>query len=125
MRFFLVCLGGAAGTGARYALSTALGALLGTQLPYGTLAVNLLGSFLIGAVVQVSATTDLITPTTRLVLMSGFLGGFTTYSAFNNETVIYLQASLWGRALTNVGVTLFGCLLAGFAGIAGARRLLG
>jgi CrcB protein len=125
MRFFLVCLGGAVGTGARFALSTGIGALLGAQFPYGTIAVNVLGSFLIGAITYASMATDLVAPTLRLVLTTGFLGGFTTYSAFNNETVMYLQHSMWSRALANVGVTLVVCLAAGFAGGAAARRLLG
>ena len=125
MRFILICLGGAVGTGARFALSTGISAVLGIQFPYGTIAVNVLGSFLIGALVYTSMTTDLIAPTLRLVLTTGFLGGFTTYSAFNNESVMSLQQGMWGRALANVGVTLVFCLAAGFAGIAAARRLLG
>lgn len=125
MRFVLVCLAGAAGTGARFALSTSIGTLLGPQLPYGTIAVNVLGSFLIGAITYTSTATDLIAPTLRLVLTTGFIGGFTTYSAFNNETVMYLQQSLWGRAIANIGLTLVVCLLAGFAGGAAARRLVG
>ena len=125
LRFFLVCLGGAVGTGARFGLSMGIGTLLGTQFPYGTIAVNVLGSFLIGAIIYTSAATDLVTPTVRLVLTTGFLGGFTTYSTFNNDTVIYLQHSMWGRAVANVGVTLVVCLAAGFAGGAAARRLLG
>jgi CrcB protein len=125
MRFLLICLGGAVGTGARFALSTSLATLLGTQFPYGTMAVNVLGSFLIGIVVYTSTVPDLVSPTLRLVLTSGFLGGFTTYSAFNNETVIFLQNNMWGRALLNVGLTLIVCLAAGFAGVAAARRLVG
>jgi len=125
MRFVLICLGGAVGTGARFALSTGIGAILGTQFPYGTIAVNVLGSFLIGAIMVTSMATELIAPTARLVLTTGFLGGFTTYSAFNNETVMYLQQSMWGRALANVGMTVVLCLAAGFAGGVAARRLLG
>jgi CrcB protein len=123
--FVLVCLAGAAGTGARFALSTGIGALLGTQFPYGTIAVNVIGSFLIAAIAYASAATELIPPTLRLVLTTGFLGGFTTYSAFNQETLVSLQQNLWGRAALNVGLTLVVCLVAGFAGVATARRLLG
>ncbi len=123
--FVLVCLAGAAGTGARFALSSGIGVMVGTQFPYGTIAVNILGSFLIGAIAHVSIVGDSITPTLRLVLTTGFLGGFTTYSAFNQETVVYLQHGLWWRAVANVGVTLVACLVAGFAGIAVMRRLVG
>ncbi len=124
-RFFLICLAGAVGTGARFALATSISAIVGTQFPYGTITVNALGSFLIGAVMYTSMASDLIAPALRLVLTSGFLGGFTTYSAFNHETVMYLQQNMWGRALANTGVTLVVCLAAGFGGAAAARRLLG
>jgi CrcB protein len=120
--FLLVCLAGAAGTGARFALASGVTALVGTRLPYGTILVNLLGSFAIGVVMQLAAANELVSPATRTVLTTGFLGGFTTYSAFNHDTVVYLQQDLWGRALANVAITLVGCLAAGFAGVAAARR---
>lgn len=123
--FVLVCMAGAAGTGARFALSSGIGILLGTHFPYGTIVVNVIGSFLISAIAYASTASDLVSPTLRLVLTTGFLGGFTTYSAFNHETVVSLQQELWGRALANAGVTFFACLGAGFAGVAAARRLLG
>jgi CrcB protein len=123
--FLLVCLAGAAGTGARFALSTGIAALLGPQFPYGTIVVNVLGSFAIAAIVYASTVSDLITPAVRVVLTTGFLGGFTTYSAFNQATVTFLQQDLWGRAVLNVALTVVACLVAGFAGIVVARRLLG
>ena len=124
-QFLLVCLAGAIGTGARFAMVTGVSAILGTHFPYGTIAVNVLGSFLIGVVATVGATTDLVTPSLRLVLTTGFLGGFTTYSAFNNETVLFVQHQLWARAVANVVMTLVVCLCAGFAGVTCARRLVG
>lgn len=123
--FLLVCVAGAAGTGARFALSGGAGMLFGTRFPYGTIAVNVMGSFLISAVAYAGTLNNSIDPTLRVVLTTGFLGGFTTYSAFNHETVVSLQQGLWGRALANLGVTVLGCLGAGFAGTATARRLLG
>ena len=123
--FVFVCLAGAAGTGARFALSSGIGMLLGTQFPYGTIVDNVVGSFLISAIAYASSAADVIGPTARLVLTTGFLGGFTTYSAFNHETVVSLQQEQWMRASANVGVTLLSCLAAGFAGVAAARRLLG
>ncbi|HET9315661.1 MAG TPA: CrcB family protein, partial [Vicinamibacteria bacterium] len=85
-RFLLVCLGGAVGTGARYLVSMAALRLLGAGFPYGTLTVNVLGSFLLGAIMHVGVTTTLLSPTARLVLATGVMGGFTTYSSFNYET---------------------------------------
>lgn len=120
--FLLVCLAGAVGTGARFALATGVAALAGTRLPYGTILVNLVGSFAIGVVMQLAAAGELLSPATRTILTTGFLGGFTTYSAFNHDTVAYLQQDLWGRAVANVAITLVGCLVAGFAGVAAARR---
>ncbi len=120
--FFLVCLAGAVGTGARFALAAGVTALAGTRLPYGTILVNLLGSFAIGVVMQLAATGELVSPATRTILTTGFLGGFTTYSAFNHQTVAYLEQDLWDRALANVAITLVGCLLAGVAGVAAGRR---
>jgi fluoride exporter len=73
-RFLLICLGGAIGTGARYLVAIGAPRLLSTTLPYGTLAVNCLGSFLIGAVMHVGLTTSLMTPGLRLVLTTGVLG---------------------------------------------------
>jgi CrcB protein len=123
-QFLLVCLGGAVGSGSRFALGSLVTSLLGSSLPYGTMTVNLLGCFVMGAVVAASTLTALISPTLRLVLTTGFLGGFTTYSAFNHETIALLEASLWTRALASVLITVVGCLGAGFAGAAVARRLL-
>jgi CrcB protein len=123
--FLFVCLAGAAGTGARFALSTGIGALLGTQFPYGTIVVNVLGSFAIAVIAYASTVGELVPPAVRLVLTTGFLGGFTTYSAFNQETVACLEQGLWVRATVNVSITLLACLAAGLLGVGAARRLLG
>ena len=61
--------------------------------------------------------------TLRLTLATGVLGGFTTYSAFNYETLQYAQAGAWGLAGLNVAATLVGCLAAGAAGVAAGRML--
>ncbi|HKF45085.1 MAG TPA: fluoride efflux transporter CrcB [Thermoanaerobaculia bacterium] len=120
-RLFWICVGGAAGTAARYFLGGWLLGLLGTSFPWGTLAVNLLGSILVGAVMHVSLATDLIGPTLRLALTTGFLGGFTTYSAFNYETVRYLRDGAYYLGVLNFGVMSLACLLGGFLGVALAQ----
>ena len=124
VRFLLVCLGGAVGSGARFALGSLVTGVWGTNLPYATMAVNLIGSFAMGGIVAASTLTDVITPTLRLVLTTGFLGGFTTYSAFNHETIAFLEASSWMRAVANVLITVVGCLAAGLAGGGVVRRLV-
>lgn len=123
-RLLLVCLGGAAGTGLRYAAAMLGARWLGPDFPYGTLFVNLGGSFAIGLVQQV-ALAGAMPETLRLVLVTGLLGGFTTYSAFSYETVVLMQAGAWGRALLNVLGTTAGCLALCAAGVAAGRALEG
>src|SRR5947209_8543952 len=123
-RFCWICLGGAAGTGARYLMSGWLLRALGPGFPWGTLAVNVLGSFLLGLIMQVALATDLISPTLRLGLTTGVMGGFTTYSTFNYETLLYAQEGAWHLALLNVLGTVLVCFAAGALGMAGARWLL-
>jgi CrcB protein len=124
-RFFWICLGGAVGTGARYLLSGWLTEVWGQGFPVGTLAVNVIGSFLIGAIMQVALTTGLLSPALRLFLTTGILGGFTTYSSFNYETLRLLEDNAWGLGIANVALTLVSCLLAGFLGIFAGRLLTG
>jgi len=124
-RFLLVCLGGAIGTGARFLVSGWALALLGADFPYGTLAVNAIGSLLLGTIMHIGLTTDLLSPTLRLTLATGVMGGFTTYSTFNYETLRYLEEGAWMRAALNVVATLVLCLAAGLAGVALARRVAG
>jgi len=125
MRFLLICLGGAIGTGARYLTSLWAATVFGAAFPAGTLIVNIAGSFLIAFLMQTSATTDLISSDMRLMLTTGVMGGFTTYSTFNYETTNYFRAGAWGVGVVNAGATFFGCLIAGLAGLALARLLFG
>jgi CrcB protein len=125
IRFLLVCLGGALGSGARYWVALEAPRLFGTGFPYATLIVNVLGSFLLGALVRFAATTSTISTEMRLLLATGVLGGFTTYSTFNHETVEYLRAGSYGLAGLNVAATLLACLLAGALGIVVARWVVG
>jgi CrcB protein len=125
LRFLLVCLGGAVGTGARYLVAMEAPRVLGTSFPYATLIVNVAGSFLLGAVMHVGLTTALMTPTLRLVLATGVMGGFTTYSTFNYETIEYLREGALGLAALNAASTLVLCLVAGALGLTAARWLVG
>jgi len=124
-RLLLVCLGGAIGTGARYLVATTAPRLFGTSFPFGTLAVNLLGSFCLGAIMQVGLTTTLLSPTMRIVLSTGVMGGFTTYSTFNYETLELVREGALGLAGLNVAVTLVLCLLGGVLGTLAARGIVG
>jgi CrcB protein len=124
-RFLLVCLGGAAGTGARYLLSGWVLRAFGPAFPYGTLAVNFIGSFLLAAIVYLGVEAAVIPPTMRLVLSVGVMGGFTTYSTFSYETMGYLQDGAYAIAALNVAATVVCCLAACFLGWAAARSLAG
>ncbi len=124
-RLLWVCLGSAFGGGARYLVSGWVLRALGPAFPYGTLAVNLLGSFLLAALMFAGIEAASMSPNVRLALTTGAMGGFTTYSTFSYETMRYLQDGAWTTALVNVTVTLIGCLLACFLGWMGARWLLG
>lgn len=123
-RFLWICLGGALGTGARYLLSGWVLRMTGPGFPYGTLAVNVIGSFLLCLLMQIGLSTDAIPPTLRVVLATGVMGGFTTYSAFNYETLRILQEDAWLLGFVNMGAMLVSCLLAGYLGFV-AGKLLG
>jgi len=125
MRVLWISLGGAVGTAARFLLSGWLLRALGPAFPYGTLAVNVIGSFLLGAIMHVGLNTTLLSPGARLVLSTGVMGGFTTYSTFNYETLQYLQEGAWGLAGLNVFATLVTCLIAGALGVVAARLVVG
>ena len=114
-RALLVCLAGAIGTGARYWVSGAALRALGPAFPYGTLFVNVVGSFVLAAIMHLALRAT-ISPDLRLVLGTGFCGGFTTYSTFNYETMKSLQDGAWGLAAANIVATLMVCMLAGLAG---------
>ncbi len=87
-----IALGGAFGTLSRYGLGQMLKRWLGGALPYGTFAVNVLGSFIIGYLMVHFANRGQMDSHLRMALTVGFLGGFTTYSSFAFETVSFVQA---------------------------------
>ena len=124
-RFLFVCLGGALGTGARYALGGWAQRALGTGFPYGTTMINLLGSFLIVIIMHLGLERGVVSADVRIVLTTGVMGGFTTYSSFNYESIRFMQSGAWGMAALNVAVTVVGCLVAGGLGLLCARGIGG
>jgi len=121
-RFLIVCGAGAAGCGARYLISLWAAKRIGIAFPYGTLIVNIVGSFAIAFVLELSTRVANFPPNVRLALTTGFLGGLTTYSSFNYETTALVTSGHAARGLLNIGITLVGCLVAGFLGLLLARR---
>lgn len=123
-RLFFICLAGAFGTGARYLIGYWVTDRFGTGFPYATLWVNLAGCFLMGLLMTLVTSTPALSPTARLALTVGFLGGFTTYSSFNYETTELLRNGAPWSALLNVSLTLLGCFTAGLAGSTLAERIV-
>ena len=113
---FLVMAGGAVGSGARFLTGRATTAAFGPGFPWGTLAVNLLGGLLMGALVGVLARAA-DGENWRLLLGVGVLGGFTTFSAFSLDTVTLLQRGDLGLAATYILVSVIGSVAALFAGL--------
>lgn len=124
-RLLLVAAGGALGSVLRYLVATTAVVWLGPGFPWGTLAVNIAGSFLIGLVQAVAVHRLVLGEETRLFLTTGVMGGFTTYSAFSYETVGLMARGAWGSAGLNVGLTTAACLAACSLGILTGRLLRG
>ncbi len=124
MRLLLICLGGACGTAARYGVDVAAARWLGVDFPYGTLIVNVLGSFLIGVIQEVALSTSLVSETLRLVLAVGVMGGFTTYSAFSYGTLRLVERDAAAAAAVNVLLTTGLCLGACALGLLLGRALV-
>lgn len=124
VQFLWVCAGSAAGGGARYLMSLGAMKLLGDGFPYGTFVVNILGSFFLAAIMFIGTETTVLSPTARITLSIGMMGGFTTYSTFSYETLKYLQDGTWSLAVANVLVTVLGCLAAAWLGWTVAKLML-
>ena len=118
-----IALLGAAGCLSRYFLSGWVYQLFGRGFPYGTLAVNIIGSFLIGLTMEFSIRSALISPVLRIALTIGFLGGFTTFSSFSFETFRLLEEGAFVIAFFNVLVSVVSCLACTWIGIVVARAL--
>lgn len=124
-RVLLVAAGGALGSALRYLVATTAVVWLGPTFPWGTLAVNLGGSFLIGLVQAVAAERLVLSEEARLFLTTGVMGGFTTYSAFSYETVGLMERGAWGLAWLNVALTTAACLAVCYLGMLTGRLLRG
>jgi CrcB protein len=116
--FVLVAIGGAVGSCLRYWVSLLLGPItIGQSFPWATLTANVLGSLGLGLIFVLGEDRSLFGSDLRLLLGTGVMGGFTTYSAFNLESIGLLQNGLWGRATLYMGATVLGCLVAGAVGL--------
>ena len=122
MSYLLIALGGAIGSVARYWCSLAVAAVVGGEFPWGTIAVNVLGSALIGAAfgaVEPGSRWSIASGTREFInqfFMIGVLGGFTTFSAFSLQTLNLLRAQEWLQAGANVLLSVTLCLIAVWIG---------
>jgi CrcB protein len=122
-KLVLVCVGGALGSGARFLVATWAAETFGPGLARGTLLVNVTGSFLIAVIVGLATRTTAISVNVRLFLTTGIMGGFTTYSSFNYETLHFVDEGSIALAIANVTQTVVGCLVSGALGLLSARVL--
>lgn len=122
--FIAVGIGAALGAWLRWALAVTMNALL-PNLPLGTLCANVVGGFLIGVAVEVLGRQQGWPVEVRLFLVTGFLGGLTTFSTFSAEVVDLLARALYGWAALLLSLHLAGSIAATFAGLLLARAMSG
>lgn len=120
--FLLVALGGALGSVLRYVSAVAVGRWAASPFPWGTLFVNIAGSFMIGLVMMWVLKAGEEREHLRLLLVTGVMGGFTTFSSFSWETWRLIEDGRLGAAGLNVGLSVGACLLATAAAVALARQ---
>jgi len=123
MKIFYIGLFGGLGCIARYLLTLWTQQLAGRDFPYGTVLVNVLGSFLLGVLLTTGVRQFPIPPDVRLGLAVGFLGGFTTFSTFSYQTLMLLEEGSHWSAGANILLNLTLSLTGAFAGILVARQL--
>ena len=123
MKILYLGLFGGMGCIARYLVSGWVYNLAGKTLPYGTLAVNVIGSLLLGLTMEGSLRSTLLSPELRFGLTVGFLGGFTTFSTFSYETVRLIEEGSMLAAGANVLLNATVCVVAALVGIYLARQM--
>lgn len=125
IRMALVGVGGALGCLARYGLSEASAALLPSKFPIGTLLANFIGCLLVGVFGYFFVDRQALTPQHKLLLVTGFLGGLTTFSSFGYETLLLARDEDYRAAALNIAANLILSLAGVWGGWAGARAMWG
>jgi CrcB protein len=123
LQLLAIAGGGALGALARFFVSNGVYRLLGRDFPWGTLSVNVLGSFGMGLLFVLLLERSLMGPELRAAILIGFLGSFTTFSTFSLETLTLVEQGEMLPALLNVGMSVIVCIAACWVGIAAARAI--
>jgi fluoride exporter len=121
--FLAISVAAIVGANLRYLLSRLAALELGSVFPYGTLFINIVGSFIVGFFVIWTTERALVDPRWRLLVVVGFCGSFTTFSSYAFETMAYFEQGQWGLMLANVLSNNLLCLGGALAGMAVARVL--
>ncbi|CCO24506.1 fluoride efflux transporter CrcB [Maridesulfovibrio hydrothermalis] len=117
-KYFYIAAGGAAGTLCRYVVSGAAQRMFDTSFPAGTFTVNMLGCLLFGLVTGTFEDRLGLSPEMRLMILTGFMGAFTTFSTYMFETTTLIKSGQWPMAALNIGgqsALGFVCVIAGLA----------
>lgn len=122
--FWAIAVGAAAGGVSRFYLGSAIQQRLGASFPWGTIAINITGSLLLGFLIRYALATPAISLEVRAMLTVGFCGGYTTFSSYSYETVVLLEEGQFGRATAYAVGSVVLALLATFAGMMLARELI-
>ncbi len=122
-KLLVIGFAGALGTLARYGLSGIVQRYSGATFPWGTFVVNMLGAFLFGFIWSLAEQRLVITVETRVIILSGFLGGFTTFSSFMFESSALIREAQWGLAMLNLGGQIMLGLAAMFLGLTIGRMI--
>ncbi len=124
MNTLLIFLGAGLGGVLRFWTSQAVYFLLGRQFPYGTLVVNVTGSFAMGFLfILIAERVGEIAPQLRSLLLIGVLGGYTTFSSFSVETMSLIENGAWTSAVLNIVMNVILCLAATWIGLELGRQL--
>ncbi|HEY3972637.1 MAG TPA: fluoride efflux transporter CrcB [Candidatus Sulfotelmatobacter sp.] len=121
--FLAISLAAIFGANLRFLLSRLAAREYGPAFPFGTLVINVVGSFIVGFFVIWTTERVLVDPRWRLLVAVGFCGSFTTFSSYAFETMVYFEQGQWGLLLANVLSNNLLCLGAALAGMALARAL--